>query len=55
MPGQHLDLEAGSKHRQLGLSDRQVLGMYRAMVLARKVDERMWLLNRAGRIPFLVS
>ncbi|MEF3306762.1 thiamine pyrophosphate-dependent dehydrogenase E1 component subunit alpha [Paenibacillus sp. GYB003] len=55
MPGQQLDLEAGNKHRQIGLSDQQVLGMYRAMVLARKVDERMWLLNRAGRIPFLVS
>lgn len=44
-----------SKHRQLGLSDLEVLDMYQIMVLARKVDERMWLLNRAGKIPFLVS
>ncbi|WP_176222297.1 thiamine pyrophosphate-dependent dehydrogenase E1 component subunit alpha [Tuberibacillus sp. Marseille-P3662] len=29
--------------------------MYEAMLLARKIDERMWLLNRAGKIPFVVS
>ncbi|MFH4268104.1 3-methyl-2-oxobutanoate dehydrogenase subunit alpha, partial [Acinetobacter baumannii] len=22
---------------------------------ARKIDERMWLLNRAGKIPFVIS
>lgn len=44
-----------NRHQALGLSDRQVLEMYQHMVLARKVDERMWLLNRAGKIPFLVS
>ncbi|MCF6134251.1 thiamine pyrophosphate-dependent dehydrogenase E1 component subunit alpha [Thermoactinomyces vulgaris] len=42
-------------HRELGLSDDQVLDMYRYMLLARKVDERMWLLNRAGKIPFVIS
>jgi len=25
------------------------------MLLARKIDERMWLLNRAGKIPFVIS
>ncbi|WP_083838388.1 thiamine pyrophosphate-dependent dehydrogenase E1 component subunit alpha [Lentibacillus jeotgali] len=29
--------------------------MYRHMLLARKIDERMWLLNRAGKIPFVIS
>ncbi|MXQ55803.1 thiamine pyrophosphate-dependent dehydrogenase E1 component subunit alpha [Shimazuella alba] len=29
--------------------------MYRYMLLSRKVDEKMWLLNRAGKIPFVVS
>ncbi len=29
--------------------------MYRYMLLARKIDERMWLLNRAGKIPFVIS
>ncbi|HZG70435.1 MAG TPA: thiamine pyrophosphate-dependent dehydrogenase E1 component subunit alpha [Chondromyces sp.] len=45
----------GNRHQDLGLSDEMVLGMYQDMVLARKVDERMWLLNRAGKLPFLVS
>lgn len=42
-------------HRSLGLSDQDVLEMYRYMLLARKIDERLWLLNRAGKIPFVVS
>ena len=25
------------------------------MDLGRKIDERLWLLNRAGKIPFVVS
>ena len=29
--------------------------MYRYVALARAVDERMWILNRAGRIPFVIS
>ncbi|HXI80922.1 MAG TPA: thiamine pyrophosphate-dependent dehydrogenase E1 component subunit alpha [Verrucomicrobiae bacterium] len=29
--------------------------MYRLVALARAVDERMWVLNRAGRIPFVIS
>ncbi|WP_091737765.1 thiamine pyrophosphate-dependent dehydrogenase E1 component subunit alpha [Marininema mesophilum] len=44
-----------SRHEALGLSDDQVLEMYRTMLLARKIDERMWLLNRAGKIPFVIS
>ena len=37
-----------SRHAELGLADDDVLGMYRAMLLARAVDERMWL-DAAGR------
>lgn len=44
-----------NKHQKLGLSDQAVLDMYYYMVLSRKVDERMWLLNRAGKIPFVIS
>ncbi|WP_204439124.1 thiamine pyrophosphate-dependent dehydrogenase E1 component subunit alpha [Amphibacillus cookii] len=44
-----------SKHTELGLSEEEVLEMYRIMLTARRVDERMWLLNRAGKIPFVVS
>lgn len=44
-----------NRHDVLGLSDEQVLEMYKTMLLARKLDERMWLLNRAGKIPFVIS
>ena len=39
----------------VGLSDADLLAMYRLVALARAVDERMWVLNRAGRIPFVIS
>lgn len=35
-----------NRHEALGLSDETVLEMYRTMLLARRLDERMWLLNR---------
>src|SRR5688572_6807883 len=44
-----------NRHQALGLSDETVLKMFETMVLARKVDERMWLLNRSGKIPFVIS
>lgn len=44
-----------NRHAALGLSDEVVLEMYRTMLLARRIDERMWLLNRAGKIPFVIS
>ena len=43
-----------ARHTALGLSDEDVLRMYRAMVLARALDERMWLLNRQGQGHFAV-
>ncbi|QHS22685.1 thiamine pyrophosphate-dependent dehydrogenase E1 component subunit alpha [Virgibacillus sp. MSP4-1] len=46
---------AQNRHKSLGLTDEQVLDIYRHMLLARKIDERMWLLNRAGKIPFVIS
>ncbi len=39
----------------VGLTDADLLAMYRTVALARAVDERMWVLNRAGRIPFVIS
>ncbi|MCA1030665.1 thiamine pyrophosphate-dependent dehydrogenase E1 component subunit alpha [Bacillus timonensis] len=44
-----------NRHHSLGLSDEAVLEMFETMVMARKIDERMWLLNRAGKIPFVIS
>ena len=38
-----------------GLTDEDLLAMYRTIAVARAVDERMWILNRAGRIPFVIS
>jgi len=38
-----------------GLEDADLLEMYRLVALARAIDERMWILNRAGRIPFVIS
>jgi 2-oxoisovalerate dehydrogenase E1 component alpha subunit len=39
----------------VGLTDADLLEMYHYVALARAVDERMWILNRAGRIPFVIS
>ena len=39
----------------LGLSEADLIEMYRLVALSRAVDERMWILNRAGRIPFVIS
>lgn len=44
-----------NRHAQLGLTDGQVLDMYKYMMLARKFDERNMLLQRAGKINFHVS
>lgn len=37
------------------MSDAQVRRMYALMLLARKVDDRMFALNRQGRVPFVVG
>ena len=39
----------------VGLTDAELIEMYRLVALARSLDERMWILNRAGRIPFVIS
>ncbi|MRH43190.1 thiamine pyrophosphate-dependent dehydrogenase E1 component subunit alpha [Aquibacillus halophilus] len=44
-----------NRHEALGLSDDQALDIYRTMLLARRIDERLWLLNRSGKIPFVIS
>ncbi|MFV8827990.1 thiamine pyrophosphate-dependent dehydrogenase E1 component subunit alpha [Alkalihalobacterium sp. APHAB7] len=44
-----------NRHQALGLSDDKVLEMFETMLLARRIDERMWLLNRSGKIPFVIS
>ena len=39
----------------VGLTDADLVAMYQVIATARAVDERMWILNRAGRIPFVIS
>lgn len=44
-----------NSYEELGLTKQDLVAMYETMVRARKIDERMWKLNRAGKIPFVVS
>ena len=49
------DSTAGELAASVGLADADLVAMYRTVALARALDERMWILNRAGRIPFVIS
>ena len=42
-------------YKEAGLEKEDLKEIYRTMLLARKLDERMWLLNRAGKLPFVIS
>lgn len=41
--------------KEAGLTEDKLLKMYETMLMARRLDERMWLLNRSGKIPFTIS
>jgi 2-oxoisovalerate dehydrogenase E1 component alpha subunit len=43
------------RHHEVGLTDDQAIEIYRTMLLARRFDERVLLLQRAGKINFHVS
>ncbi len=47
--------ESKERHRSLGLSDEQVLEMYWQILLARRLDERMWILHRQHEVAFHIS
>lgn len=42
-------------HRAAGLTDTQAVALYRWMLLTRRLDERLSVLQRAGAIPLAVS
>ena len=42
-------------HRSLGLDDDRLIEMYRLMLMARRVDDRMWALQRQGRAAFVLG
>ncbi len=44
-----------ARHRGLGLSDQDVMDMYYCLALARALDDRMWVLQRAGKAMFVIS
>ncbi len=41
--------------KEAGLTEDKLIKMYKTMLMARRLDERMWLLNRSGKIPFTIS
>src|SRR5215216_2915612 len=47
--------ETGTRHESLGLDEEDVLKIYHHMLLARRVDERSWILNRQGKAAFVIS
>lgn len=46
---------AVSKTREQALAKEQLLDMYWTMLLARRLDERAWVLHRQGKIAFHIS
>src|SRR5256714_1523999 len=57
-PQQEQDLSSlhlHDRHSELGLSDDDLVGMYRSILLARRLDQKIWGLNRMGKAAFVVS
>jgi len=47
--------ETRAEHEVLGLGEEDLKSMYRFMLLARRTDERSWILNRQGKAAFVIS
>ena len=47
--------ESRAYHEVLGLDENDLRRIYYHMLLARKVDERSWILNRQGKAAFVIS
>ena len=45
----------GKRSRTPKLKDKDLLEMYREMVLSRTLDERIWMLNRQGKAAIVAS
>src|SRR5437763_1793714 len=48
-------LHLHDRHTELGLTDDDLVGMYRSILLARRLDQKIWGLNRMGKAAFVVS
>lgn len=59
MTGRHspraADTEKTPTYKDVGLSKDDLLEMYRKMVLSRTLDERIWMMNRQGKVPIFAS
>jgi 2-oxoisovalerate dehydrogenase E1 component len=56
IPSQQLAaLHLNDRHSDLGLTDDDLVGMYRTILLARTLDQKIWGLNRMGKAAFVVS
>jgi 2-oxoisovalerate dehydrogenase E1 component alpha subunit len=49
------EVKTKAQHRALGLSDEQALELYWHILLARRLDERMWILHRQHEVAFHIS
>ncbi|MEJ7816885.1 MAG: thiamine pyrophosphate-dependent enzyme, partial [Rubrobacter sp.] len=47
--------ETRAEHEVLGLGEDDLKRIYRFMLLARRTDERSWILNRQGKAAFVIS
>ena len=50
-----LGLDQVIDHTALGLTNDDLVDIYRKMLISRRLDDKMWALNRRGRVPFVVS
>src|SRR5437667_11853752 len=48
-------LHLHDRHTELGLTDDDLVGMYRTILMARTLDQKIWGLNRMGKAAFVVS
>src|SRR4051795_13257852 len=48
-------LHLHDRHTVLGLTDDDLVGLYRGILLARRLDQKIWGLNRMGKAAFVVS
>src|SRR5688500_7632262 len=48
-------LHLHDRHTGLGLSGEDLVGMYRTILTARLLDQKIWGLNRMGKAAFVVS
>jgi len=54
IPEHEASAEAADDPRSRGLSDADLRALYRTMVMARAVDQKLWNLSRTRKIPFMI-